>query len=237
MENIQFTKYKTRGAYHWNQISHNLIERNSFVLARYINIISLIKNNYGDISNKKILDVGCGDGVLSYFLYKENAFVSGIDSSELSINFAKLKTKNCNINFYHGSSNDLPFINEEFDIVVSSDVIEHVFDYNKFLSEIHRVVKKQGLVVISTPIRITEAPLDKMHFIEWFQNEYKELITKHFPKSIFFESHPLFWSEFYLRSTLFRLILNVISIFKNPFQGFTSKFRIKTMQYSISTKK
>ena len=70
---IEFLKYKKRGAYHWDQISYNLIKRNCFVKARYNYIIKLIKKHFNkiDVTGKKIIDIGCGDGVLSYLLAKK----------------------------------------------------------------------------------------------------------------------------------------------------------------------
>ena len=88
---IELQKYKTRGVnYHWRQVSKSLRDRNLFVIARYQIIVDLIVS---EIRNKKVLDIGCGDGVLSYFLAKKGGVVTDVDISEKAINFAQKSVK------------------------------------------------------------------------------------------------------------------------------------------------
>jgi ubiquinone biosynthesis O-methyltransferase len=236
---MQFEKYRIKGAYHWNDISINPSKRNAFVVARYGNIISLLKKHCNhNLKQKKILDLGCGDGVLSYLIAKEGAVVSGIDLSETAINFAKIKTKKrgLDIDFRQENAYELPFMDEEFDAVVSSDVIEHIEDVHIFLKEIHRVLKLKGVIVISTPIKFSENLSDRMHVTEWFPKEYQELIEEEFPDSQYFKSHPVFWLELFQRSKYFRLCINLLSLMRNPFSGFKNSFKYMALQYSVSFK-
>jgi len=76
-----------------------------------------------------------------------------------------------------------------------------------------------------------------MHVIEWFPKEYIRLITKHFEKTDFYTSHPVFWIEAQLHSTYGRAIVNLISYFKNPFEIMESKFQYMALQYSVSENK
>lgn len=168
----------------------------------------------------------------------EGGIVTGVDYSEEAIDFAKEKTKGLKIDFKRGSVYELPFENDEFDAVVSSDVIEHLEDVERYISEIKRVVKKNGVIVISTPIRFTEHPLDHEHIVEWFPGEFKNMISRNFPKSDFYYSHSLVMKEIF-ECTLFgkrlpRAFLNFISFFNNPFDGFNTRFTYKTLQYSVS---
>ena len=237
MTEIEFKKYKTRGAYHWDQISRDPFKRNTFVLARYNSILTLTKCCFAEgMKGRKVLDVGCGDGVLSYLISRDGAIVSGVDNSEIAIQYARRKTQGLGIEFRQSSAYDLPWEDKFFDAVVSSDVIEHVEDVDRYLSEIHRVVKPEGSVVISTPIRYTETPLDKMHVVEWFPEEFKRLITQIFPNSRFYQTHPLFWYELRRRSIRLNVLINILSLVKNPFEGFSTTFRYKVMQYSVSQK-
>lgn len=238
-ENIrEFQKYKTRGAYHWDQVGYHFVKRNAFVLGRYKNVINLLKQEFGSLDNKIILDIGCGDGVLSYFLSKEGAKVYGIDYSDIAINFAKEKCKGMNINFVQGSAYDLDYEDNTFDIVVSSDVIEHLEDVSQYLSEIKRVISNEGVVVISTPVRYTEFPLDKEHIIEWFPSEYKSVIEEYFKNNRYFYSHSLSLQELYeakfFNKTWGRVIINIYSFLFNPFEGFNSRFKHMALQYSVS---
>ena len=234
----KFKKYQSRSAgYHWDQISKHPIKRNAFVLARYKNVISLL----GKTKNEAVLDLGCGDGVLSYLLYEKGLKVSGIDLSEEAIEFAKNKTNN-RIEFKVGSVYHLPWEDNSFDIVLSSDVIEHLEDVSQYLKEIKRVLKPNGKCVISTPIRITEIPLDTEHVVEWFENEYRDLINNKFPGSSFYKSHPIIFMEMmnsvYFKKQWVRFFINLLSIFGiNIFQTFKSKFRYFALQYSVSINK
>jgi len=234
----EFQKYKTRGAYHWEQISKHFLKRNAFVLARYKNVIHLLKNELVSLKDKKILDVGCGDGVLSYLLAQEGAIVSGIDYSDIAIEFAKEKTERLDINFVQGSAYELPYKDSTFDAVVSSDVIEHLEDVSLYLSEIDRVVGSEGVVIISTPIKCTEYPLDKEHVVEWFEDEFKIVIEEKFQNSEYYYSHPIALQEIY-EATYFgkvwgRVFINLYSILDNPFEHFKSRFKYMALQYSVS---
>lgn len=195
MTEIQFRKYKIRGAgYHWEQISKSIRKRNVFVVARYELILDLIGK---EIKGKKMLDVGCGDGVLSYLLAKNGANVTGIDNSEEAIKFAKEKCKDfTNLNFQVASAYELPFSDNSFDYIISSDVIEHLKYPEKMLAEIKRVWNGKRKIIITTPIRFTERPLDKMHYKEFFENEFRLLLKIYFKEIEIIKSHPLFWVEF-----------------------------------------
>lgn len=234
---MEFVKYKTRGAYHWEEISKHPIKRNPFLLGRYNNIIRLLKKNFQQgLKGVKLLDVGCGDGALTYLIAKEKAEVTGVDNSEVAIRLAREKAGNSKIQFIQASAYKLPCADDEFDAVVSSDVIEHLDDTDTFLNEIKRVTKPGGVVIINTPIRLTENPLNRTHVFEFFPLEFKKLIESKFIKSEFMQSHPVFWLEFLNRSTYLRVFINIFSFLKNPFTGFNNKFRYNALQYSISRK-
>jgi len=237
MNDMQFLKYKTRGVgYHWEQMSKSIRKRNIYVVARYELILDLIKD---DIGGKKILDLGCGDGALSYLLGKGGANVTGVDSLGEVINFAKQKCKNIgNINFLVVSAYKLPFEDEEFDYIISSDVIEHLSYPGKMLFEIKRVWNRKGEIVITTPIKFTEKPLDKMHYQEFFENEFEQLLEKHFENIKTIKSHPLFWMEFQnksiFRRSFFKCFFNLLNLAFgfNPFK-YKGKWRYYTLQTAI----
>ncbi|MEM5813226.1 MAG: class I SAM-dependent methyltransferase [Candidatus Aenigmatarchaeota archaeon] len=115
-------------------------------------ISNIIKNWKKDA---KILDVGCGNGALLKKLKKlgfKNLY--GIDASRRNIDKAKNKEKE--IKFFCGDiTKKLPFRNEFFDIVIAVAILEHILDddLSKFLNEINRVLKKNGLFIIEVPYR------------------------------------------------------------------------------------
>ena len=130
--------------------------------------IEFIKNNASRIVNNEktetkfldgleCLDVGCGGGILSERLSRLGARVTGIDASESSINVAKqhsIKSR-LEINYRCITTTDLlkdvkeKFLNK-FDIVIASEVIEHVNERKVFLSDISKLCRSGGLVVFTT---------------------------------------------------------------------------------------
>ena len=102
----------------------------------------------------RVLDAGCGDGVLSFMLLERGALVTGTDISEPNIARAEERAKAMGvadkIQFQVADSENLPFPNNSFDLVVSSHVLEHLPDFDKGLAEIFRVTKQRAVVAIPT---------------------------------------------------------------------------------------
>ena len=130
--------------------------------------IEFIKNNASRIiSGNKIetkfldglecLDIGCGGGVLSERLCRLGAKVTGIDASESSINMAKEHSWKSRLEIEYKcitTSNLLKSkkdkLLKKFDIVIASEVIEHVNERKIFLSDISKLCRSGGLVVFTT---------------------------------------------------------------------------------------
>lgn len=236
MQEIEFEKYRREGPYHWKQAFHP-IRGNAAAQARYDTCLSMLDDAIGGLAGKTILDFGCGDGVLAYRLFQKGAAVYGLDASPIGIRLAKQMhaSKKTSVRLLVGSCYDTGFVDNYFDALVSSDVIEHVQDTEKFLTEVRRILKPGGKAVISTPIRLKKDPLDSMHVREWFEEDFKQLINMHFPNSRFSVSHPVFWMELQNRIGLTKLIWNVLSRLVNPFL-MSSKWRCFAMQYAVVTK-
>ena len=109
------------------------------------------------LNGLKCLDVGCGGGILSEPLSRLGAIVMGIDASEMAIQsaIAHSKKSRLDINFKCMSTGDLiksnkPSLDNQFDIIIVSEVIEHVSNRALFLSDIAKLSKPGGLVVFTT---------------------------------------------------------------------------------------
>jgi len=113
--------------------------------ARYVPVLSYLKK-YSLAIN--ILDVGCGTGIAAEKL-KIFGTVYGLDISPKSIDQAR-KYNRCD-KCYVGIAEELPFDNDLFDVVICTEVIEHLLDPAKALSEFNRVLKYDGSLIISTP--------------------------------------------------------------------------------------
>lgn len=101
----------------------------------------------------RVLDAGCGEGVLSVMMALQGAEVTGIDLSAPNINAAKEYAKESGVNsieFAVGDAEHLPFPDNSFDLVVSSHVLEHLPDFDKGLFEVMRVTKKRAVIAIPT---------------------------------------------------------------------------------------
>ena len=116
-----------------------------------------------DITDKKLLDAGCGTGWFSKVAVDRGAFVTSMDLGENLL--AKVALK-CRSERLVGSILDIPCRDNEFDFIVSSEVIEHVPDPYRAMQELYRVLKPGGILVLTTPNKI-------WHFAIWIANTFK----------------------------------------------------------------
>lgn len=101
------------------------------------------------VTNKRILDFGCGDGVyVQEFLKRGASEIVGIDESAKMIEIANKKFNHLeNTKFLVADGNNLPFENDVFDIVFANFVLHHFIDTLKPLKEIFRVLKRGGYFI------------------------------------------------------------------------------------------
>jgi SAM-dependent methyltransferase len=117
--------------------------------------INLELANENSSEGSVILDVGCGVGNYIIALSKNNRVCFGIDPlHEVSLLKAQQKAKDedVNIPLIHGVSENLPFGNGKFDMILLLSTFQHVGDQHKTLSEIERVLKDNGLLLVSVPL-------------------------------------------------------------------------------------
>lgn len=128
----------------------NLYDRHTLDLSHTprIKIMSDIINSI-KLNRQKILDIGCHDG---YFLslIKGRNFLFGIEPSETAYRLA-LKKNIKLTKLLIDDHTSLPYPDNYFDIVITGEIIEHVYDTDHFLQEIHRVLKPRGKLLLSTP--------------------------------------------------------------------------------------
>lgn len=125
---------------------HRLEETHWWFLGRRDIIYKLIKNYHGDTG---ILDVGCSGGVLIGLL-KEQGFkrLQGIDIDEKAIDICRQK----GITDVHvADAEKTGFRDQQFDIIIASDVLEHIRDEYKAISEWYRILKPHGTLLIFVP--------------------------------------------------------------------------------------
>ena len=112
------------------------------------NIIKTFKlnSNKTPLKNIKILDIGCGGGLLSEPMCRLGAKVTGIDASDKNIKIAKLHSKknNLQIDYFWSSPEKFNTVNK-FDIILNMEIVEHVDDVNFFLKSCSKLLKKMEL--------------------------------------------------------------------------------------------
>jgi 2-polyprenyl-6-hydroxyphenyl methylase/3-demethylubiquinone-9 3-methyltransferase len=117
------------------------------------NIISSfkLKNKRKPLEKVKILDIGCGGGLLSEPMSRLGAEVVGIDASEKNIQVAKLHAKKNSLNIkYHCTSPENFITNTKFDVILNMEIIEHVEDVDFFLKSCAKLLKKEGIMFVAT---------------------------------------------------------------------------------------
>lgn len=130
---------------------------------------------------KIILDIACGVGYGSNNLIESGAKkVVGVDISRDAIGYAKSNYQKDELEFVVSDGIALPFPEDMFDIIVSFETIEHIYDYKKYLSECKRVLKTNGILICSTPINFPFKKPNPHHTKEFNVDEFSKLLMKYF---------------------------------------------------------
>jgi GT2 family glycosyltransferase/2-polyprenyl-3-methyl-5-hydroxy-6-metoxy-1,4-benzoquinol methylase len=135
------------------------------------------------VKNKIVLDIACGSGYGSDLLLRAGSRqVIGIDISEESISYCKERYKGKKIEFKIGNVSNIPIEKEKIDVIVSFETIEHVSesDQSKFIREVKRILKPEGLFIVSTPNPLVYPKGNPFHLKELSLEEFRGLLRKHF---------------------------------------------------------
>lgn len=142
----------------------------------------------GKLPNGLILDDGCGFGHGTTLLLREDRHVIGIDPDERAINEAMAMGRVANLEFQLKISDSLSFGENHFDAAVSLEVIEHLKDQRKYINELARVLKSNGILILSTPNRLAIepyyisglSPINIRHISELSPSDLRYLVEKDF---------------------------------------------------------
>ncbi|NNM42762.1 MAG: 3-demethylubiquinone-9 3-O-methyltransferase [Chlamydiae bacterium] len=119
-------------------------------------------------TSAKVLDIGCGGGLLTNYLAKEGHQVSGIDLSTSSLEIGIKNDLSKTVEYRQANAYALPYQNGIFDVVTAMDVLEHVENPEKVISEASRVLSKDGLFFFHTFNRNLLSYLLVIKGVEWF---------------------------------------------------------------------
>ena len=110
-----------------------------------------IKSKTKPLKNIKILDIGCGGGLLSEPMCKLGANVVGIDASKKNIDVAKFHAKKNKLKIdYKVASPEMLKKSMKFDVILNMEIVEHVENVNFFIKESSKLLKKNGVMFVAT---------------------------------------------------------------------------------------
>jgi len=143
------------------------------------------------ISSKTVLDAACGSGYGSAILSESGATkVVGIDNSSEAIEYCEKNYKNENLEFKKTNCEEIT-LDAEFDIAVSFETIEHLKNQDNFLAEIKRLLKDDGIFIVSTPNTKNYPSGNPFHYKEFTESEFKLFLGKYFSNiTLFYQFYP-----------------------------------------------
>jgi 2-polyprenyl-3-methyl-5-hydroxy-6-metoxy-1,4-benzoquinol methylase len=168
-----FSKYDQYGAYHWRDVGRRIKCHNPYTAERY-RLVTRALDGLPECG--RLLDYGCGDGALLGLISKvlSKWEFHGYDPSTKGVELARMKLAERNLRA-EIESDSTRFRSESFDVVTCCEVLEHVEEPVALLSELRRICHPHGQVILTTPIRLTEKPLDPEHIREYFPQELIDL--------------------------------------------------------------
>lgn len=192
---------------------------------KYFCYLLHIKDKVESFKPKSVLDIGCGDGRLLGLLDK-NINKAGVDFSEKAISFAKVFYPE--IKFYKKDARE---IDEEFDMVVVMEVLEHIPDENidSLLKTLEKQTNKGGQCIISVPTKIQT--LNRKHYrhydLELFKKQLNDSDIKMKIENVEYIYKESFYLKFYKKLTFNRFwVFEINFINKFIWQYIWKKLRI-----------
>jgi len=175
--------------FHLNSSSQTkIIGKNNFTYSLILGkLIKFINNS----KNLTILDFGCGVGTLSFYFANQGHTVEGYDISSEAIHLANLSSKKLNLEkktkFYNSKIRFLNKQKRRFNLIICSEVLEHIKNDKEQLSIFYKSLKKGGKIFISVPSK--NAPLYKLgiskkfdlqvgHLRRYSEKDIKEILIK-----------------------------------------------------------
>lgn len=149
-------------------------------------------------TNKIVLDIASGEGYGSSMLAEYAERVIGVDISSTAVTHANLKYIKANLEYRQGSCSSIPLPNASVDLIVSFETIEHHNEHEEMMSEIRRVLRPNGLLLISSPDKLYYSDLpgshNEFHVKELYEQEFKNLINANFQFVNYFSQRIMYGS-------------------------------------------
>ncbi|MBZ5536892.1 MAG: methyltransferase domain-containing protein [Acidobacteriia bacterium] len=139
---------------------------------------------------KVVLDLGCGEGYGSNLLAEVAERVTGIDLSAEAVEHARGHYSRENLDFKAGDCRKTGLPDQKFDLIVCFEIIEHIAEHEELLTEVRRVLKPEGVFVISSPDKEfysdAEGYANPFHVKELYARDFQALLERQFPEVLLF---------------------------------------------------
>lgn len=132
-----------------------------------------------------VLDVACGEGYGSFILSSVAKKVFAVDLSPSTIANASRTYSRPNLTYLQGDCTQIPLDDASLDLVVSFETIEHHDQHDQMMREVKRLLRPNGVLIISTPAKGVYPPGNPYHVKELTSEEFKSLMGQYFSNAQF----------------------------------------------------
>jgi len=189
--------YQTQAGGWWDENHYLHLLKTGINPARFGYFVQVLTRQLNlHLPGLRVLDVGCGGGILSESFAEAGCQVSGIDPASASLKTARTHAaqSGLKIHYQQASGEAIPFPSNHFDIVTCCDVLEHVNDLSQVLRELARVAKPGAPLFFDTINRSPKAFVANI------------FIAQQFPLTRFFDPNVHIWEKFITPSELHSLL-------------------------------
>ena len=131
-----------------------------------------------------VLDIAAGEGYGSALLAQVARSVTGVEIAPETVAHAREAYKKPNLTFLEGDARQIPCPDASFDAIVSFETLEHFYEHDHFMTELRRVLRPGGFVIMSSPERDVYSPAGSApnphHVHELTHDEFAALLHQHF---------------------------------------------------------
>lgn len=179
-----------------------------------------------------VLDIACGEGYGTMLLAKYAASAVGVDVAREAVAHAARKYVRGNLRFLHGSATAIPLPASSVDVVVSFETIEHLREHEAMMTEIRRVLRAGGKLIISSPDKryYTDATghSNPFHLRELYCDEFRTLLGRFFKHTRLFLQRIAYGSVIVPENAA-----PGFTEYRGDFMGFTVEQTLREAMYNV----